>query len=250
MGAISLDQDSKSVVNQEECVECSTCCRVLTHNGRWPWLVRGVRWVLSLFHLAYLARVDECPTGALAPPLLEWPRSVRAVFSDPSAVHQATGVAGRGTEEIKTNDVTGRLQEGEVGFVIELGRPGVGARFRDVERIAMAIAPLQVDFEANNPVTQLMQDPQTGKIREDVLDEKVLSAIIEIKTVLDRIPEVLSTLERAQEETDAVFSLGIASKCLADGSIPHEEWVERAGYSLSSNGKTNLGLGRPRFERG
>ena len=113
----------------------------------------------------------------------------------------------------------------------------------------MAIAPLQVNFEANNPVTQLMQDPQTGKIKEDILDEKVLSAIIELKTALDQIPQVLSVLERAQKKSDAVFSLGIASKCLADGSIPHVEWVERAGYSLSSNGKTNLGLGRARTRR-
>jgi len=199
--------------------------------------------------LAYLADVDICPTSALTPPELEWPRSVRATFSDPLKVHQGTGVSGRGTEEIKTNDVTGRLQEGEVGFVIELGRPGVGARFRDVERVAMAIAPVQVSFEANNPVTQLMQDPQTGKIREDVLDEKVLSAIIELKTTLDQIPRVLSELECVQKKTDFVFSLGIASKCLADGSIPHEEWVERAGYTLSPNGKTNLGLGRPQFQR-
>jgi len=212
--------------------------------------VRGVRSVLSLFHLTFLARIDECPTGALTPPSLEWPRSLRAVFSDPSAVHQTTGVAGRGTEEIKTNDVTGRLQAGEVGFVIELGRPGIGARFRDVETVAMAVATLEVEFEGNNPVTQLMEDSQTGKIRPDVLDEKVLSAIIELKTTLDRIPEVLSTLERVQTATDAVFSLGIASRCLGDGSIPHQEWVQRAGYALSPNGKTNLGLGRPRFPGG
>jgi hypothetical protein len=50
-----------------------------------------------------------------------------------------TGVGGRGTEEIKTNDVTGRIGEGEAGIVVELGRPGVGARIRDVERVAMAL---------------------------------------------------------------------------------------------------------------
>jgi len=47
---------------------------------------------------------------------------------------------------------------------------------------------------------------------------------------------------------DTVFAVGIASKCLPDGSIPHQAWVAEAGYSLSPNGKNNLGLGRPLFE--
>jgi ferredoxin len=248
MGAISLDTDGRSIVNQDECVECSTCYRVLRDEGYWPPFVGVLRKVLSLFRLQYLAEVDVCPTGALTPPELEWPRSIRAAFSDPTVVHPGTGVGGRGTEEIKTNDVTGRLREGEVGIVVEIGRPGTGARFREIEKVAMAVAPLQPTFEPNNPVTQLMEDPKTGKIRQEILDEKVLSAIVEMKTKLDRIPSFLRALEGIQEETDAVFCVGIASKCLADGSIPHEEWVREAGYTLSPNGKTNLGLGRPLFE--
>mgnify|MGYP000004660328 CR=1 FL=1 len=55
-------------------------------------------------------------------------------------------------------------------------------------------------------------------------------------------------LEALQGETDAVFCVGVASRCLADGSIPHEAWVREAGYTLSPNGKTNLGLGRPLYE--
>ena len=164
-------------------------------------------------------------------------------------MHVGTGVSGRGTEEIKTNDVTGRLGPGEVGFVVEIGRPGIGALFRDIEKVAMAMADLEPTFEPNNPVTQLMADQKTGKIKQEVLDEKVLSAIIEMKTLLEHIPEFLRALEQVQAETDAVFSVGVASKCLADGSIPHTDWVRRAGYSLSPNGKTNLGLGRPLYGR-
>ena len=59
---------------------------------------------------------------------LRRPRSIRAAFSDPTVVHAGTGVGGRGTEEIKTNGVTGRLQEGEVGIVVEIGRPGTANR--------------------------------------------------------------------------------------------------------------------------
>jgi ferredoxin len=247
MGVIYLDEDGKSVVNQDECVECSTCYRVLRNEGYRPWFVRAIRRVLSAFRLGYLAEVDVCPTGALTPPKLEWPRSLRATFSDPSTVHPGTGVPGRGTDEIKSNDVTGRLRDGEVGFVVEMGRPGIGARFRDIQKVAMALARLKPHFERENPVTQLMADVETGKIRDDVIEEKVLSAIIELKTTLDRIPEFLRALEEVQRDLDTVISVGVASCCQADGTIPHEEWVMRAGYTLSSNGKTNLGLGRPLF---
>ncbi len=247
MGVIYLDEDGKSVVNQDECVECFTCYRVCRNEGYSPWFVRAIRKILFLFRLGYLAEVDVCPTGALTPPQLEWPRSIRAVFSDPTTTHPGTGVMGRGTDEIKTNDVTGRLRQGDAGLVVEMGRPGTGAYFRDIEKVAMALAKLRPHFEKQNPVTQLMVDTETGKMKEEILNEKVLSAIIEMKTELDRIPEFLQALEKVQHEVDTVISVGIASRCLANGSIPHEEWVRKAGYSLSPNGKTNIGLGRPLF---
>jgi len=248
MGAISLDVDGKSVVNQDECVECSTCYRVLRDERYPPLFIRFIRSILGALNLQFMAVPDVCPTGALTPPDLEYPRSLRAAFSDPTVVHAGTGVGGRGTEEIKTNDVTGRLRDGDAGIVIELGRPGTGAHFRDVEKIATALIPLDPHFEEFNPVTQLMEDPKTGKLKEEVLDEKVLSAIIEVKTTLEKIPDYLAVLENIQSELDTVFSVGVASKCLPDGSVPHQKWVEDAGYTLSPNGKTNLGLGRPLFK--
>jgi ferredoxin len=248
MGVIYLDEDGKSAVNQDECVECNTCYRVLRNEGYSPWFVRVIRKVLSTFRLGYLAEVDVCPTGALTPPELEWPRNLRAAFSDPTTVHPGTGLGGRGTEEIKSNDVTGRIRKGEAGVVIEMGRPGIGAHFRDVERVAMAMAPLEPFFEPQNPVSQLMTDRKTGKMKEEVLDEKVMSAIIEMKTRLEKVPEFLRALEKVAKEVDTVISVGVSSKCLPDGSVPHEEWVRKAGYLLSPNGKTNLGMGRPFFK--
>jgi len=250
MGAICLDEEGKSVVNQDECVECSACYRLLRNEGYWPSFVRAVRRILSVFRLGYLGDVDVCPTGALTPPELKWPRIIRAEFSDPSIVHAGTGVGGRGTEEIKSNDVTGRIRKGEVGLVVEMGRPGTGAYFRDIQKVAMALAQIHPAFEAQNPVTQLMEDSRTGKIKEEVLNEKVLSAIIEIKTKLEKIPEFLQALEKIQKEMDTVMSIGVSSRCLPDGTIPHTEWVKKAGYNLSPNGKTNLGLGRPLFREG
>jgi ferredoxin len=247
MGVISLGEDGKSFVNQDECVECSTCHRVLMNEGYWPWLVRAIRKVLSFFGLGYLAAVDVCPTGALTPPELKWPRSLRAEFSDPTVNHPGTGRGGRGTAEMKGNDVSGRIRRGEVGLVVEMGRPGTGAYLRDIEKVAMVLARLPVTFEKQNPVTLLMEDLRTGKMKNDVLNEKVLSAIIEMKALLEVIPEFLCALEKVQKEVDTIISVGVASRCLADGMLPHEEWVHNAGYTLSPNGKTNLGLGRPLF---
>ena len=243
MGVIYLDEDGKSVVNQDECVECFTCYRVCRNEGYSPWFVRAIRKVLSLLRLGYLAEVDVCPTGALTPPQLDWPRSIRAVFSDPTTTHPGTGVMGRGTDEIKTNDVTGRLRQGDAGLVVEMGRPGTGAYFRDIEKVAMALAKLKPHFEKENPVTQLMVDTETGKMKEEILNEKVLSAIIEIKTTLEKIPEFLQALEYAQKEIDTVISVGVASQCLSDGSIPHEEWVRKAGYRTFGKRKNQYRIG-------
>lgn len=243
-----MDEDGKSAVNQDQCVECSVCYRFLKSEGYWTWMVRAIRRVLSVFRLGYLADVDVCPTGALTPPTLEWPRSLRAMFSDPTTIHPGTGIYGRGTEEIKSNDVTGRLRKGDAGLVVEMGRPGIGAYFWDIEKVAMALARLKPEFEAKNPVTQLMGDTGTGKIKDEVLNEKVLSAIIEIKIKQERIPDFLRALEEVQKEIDTVISVGVGSRCLPDGSLPHEEWVRKAGFTLSPNGKTNLGLGRPLFK--
>ncbi len=247
MGVISLGDDGRSVVNQDECVECGTCHRVLVNEGYRPWFVRAVRKVLGVLKLGYLADADLCPTGALTPPDLTMPRLLRAQFSNPTVVHPGTGVPGRGTDEIKSNDVTGRLRSGEAGLVVEVGRPGTGAWFRDVEKVAMALAPLRPHFEELNPVTLLMTDTRTGRMRPDIMNEKVLSAIIEFKTELDKVPAFLAVLEEVQKQIDTVLSVGVASRCPADGTIPHEAVVAGAGYKLSPNGKTNLGLGRPLF---
>ena len=77
------------------------------------------------------------------------------------------------------------------------------------------------------------------------ISRSACSAIIEAKTTLERTPDHLSALLVVQKEIDTVFSVAVASRCLPDGSVPHQRWVEEAGYTLSHNGKTNLGLGRP-----
>jgi ferredoxin len=244
MGAIYLEAGIAQV-NQDECVECSTCYRFLPSEGLPPTVVRLVRRAIQLLRLRFDQPLDRCPTGALEPPDLEWPRSLRRAFSDPLVVHDDTGLAGRGTEEIKTNDITGRIGDGEAGMVIDLGRPGIGVKFSDIEKVTTALAALGTEFEPDNPVTMLMEDRATGRLEPEILDEKVLSAIIEFKTTLDRLPRYLQMIDEVEGELDTVISVGVSSRCDPDGEIPHRGVCEETGRMLSLNGKTNLGLGRP-----
>ena len=208
-----------------------------------PALVRAVRKTAKFFRFRFDPEPDICPTDAIVPEELSWPRVVRRAFSDPQVPHESTGIHGRGTAEVKTNDVTNRVKEGEAGFVVEFGRPGIGARFRDIERVTKALAELGVEFESNNPVTSLMTDPARGSDSAGILNEKILSAIVEIKTRLEEVPSVLRKIKELSREVGTVISIGVSTRCDGAGDDRLREILEREGYP-AYRGKTNLGLGR------
>jgi NAD-dependent dihydropyrimidine dehydrogenase PreA subunit len=191
-------------------------------------------------------RLAECPTDAIDQQELVWPRTVRSILSDVLTIAQESGISGRGTEEMKTNEVTGRFKPGFAGIAIELGRPVLGARFYDVEKVAMAVAGLGVEFEKANPTTSLMEDSRTGKFKTDVLNENVLSAILEFCVRQEQLPALFEILKRVAGEIDTVFSLDLACRVNPDWTVPSVAYAEKAGLWVSPNGKTNVGLGRPR----
>jgi Fe-S-cluster-containing hydrogenase component 2 len=219
VGAI-LPEDGVVKVDQDACVECGTCLRAVS-----------------------------CPSDALydSEAVQRWPRSVRKVFSDPKAVHKETNVPGRGTEECKTNDVTGRTKRGRIGMAVELGRPGVGTDFHDVEKVSTALAALGVRFEPCNPLTALI-DVSNGKIRDDVKGERVLSAIVEIEAEIDKLKPILETVRRVSGELGTVFVLDLISRFEPDGSIPVLPILKEMGFEPRPNAKINIGAGRPLCE--
>ena len=245
VGAIYVDPLIKrATVNRNECVECYACYNGLSTERLNPVLVRTIRKLFQMARLRFDPEPDICPTSAFEPEDLQWPRVVRRAFSDPRATHESTGVQGRGTEEVKTNDVTRRVQRGEVGFTIEFGRPGVGVWFRDIQKMTQALARANVPFEKNNPLTLLMSDVRTGTLKDDILDEKVLSAIVEIKVTVDRTEEIIQLVHEVEKNIDSVVALGVGTPCDEDG----EENVvapilKRLGYRIE-RAKTNTGLGR------
>lgn len=245
MGAIYIDPVKKrATIDRDECVECYTCYNGLSQEHLPPVAVRTVRQLLSALRIRFDPEPDVCPTAAFEPDELTWPRVVRRAFSDPRVPHESTGVEGRGTEEVKTNDVTGRVGPGEVGFTIELGRPGVGVRFTDIQEVCRALAAAGVAFEKKNPITSLMTDVTTGSIREDILNEKVMSAIVEIKVPVARAEEILRLVWDLEERLDTVVVIGAGVRCDADGNdTVVAPILERLGYRLQ-RAKTNVGLGR------
>jgi len=216
-GAIKEDPKKGEVfIDEDECVECSCCLRA------------GI-----------------CEFEAIWQPELDWLRKLRADFSDPARTHPITGVRGRGAGGMKTNEVTGRYPRGTVGIAVELGRPGIGTRFRDVERITRAMAHLGVAFEKNNPVYALVAQPETGKLNEEILDEKVSSAMVEFSVTPDRVPTILTSLREVSKQVDTVFSVDMCCLLEPDGTCDAEYAAKDAGFEIRPNGKDNVGLGRP-----
>ncbi len=214
------EEGSVSEIDQDACVECGCCFK----------------------------RSAVCPVDAIYMPKLEWPRCLREYFSNPAVKHPSTTGHGRGTEEMKTNDVTGRFVRGETGVALEMGRPGVGTSFRDMQTVAMAIARLGVEFESQNPVAELMADPKTGKFNDAVLNERVLSAILELKIPVGKLRDVLEAIKEVSAKIDTAFSLDLISRVEADGTTPVVAIAREAGFSPRPNAKTNVGLGRPLFK--
>ena len=218
VGAIGV-KEKKVMIEYDECVECGVC-----------------------------ARSGICPDGAFVREELEWPRILRAEFSDPTIPHKKTDIAGRGTAEMKTNDVTGRIRRGEVGVAIELGRPGVGTSFTEVEKVSRAVAQLKIPLEEANPVSALVQDREKGTFPPEVLKEKVLSAIVEFKVPFDQAGEVLELLRQVATKMDTVASISLIGRSEADGRIPLENFLIQKEAPFYPNGKVNIGLGRPLAE--
>jgi ferredoxin len=246
MGAIRIGEDGLSDINEDICVECQACFKGMS-KSRYPQQpTRFLRGVLAFFKLRFQPDPDVCPTSAITQDELAWPRSLRRTFSDPQMPHESTGVGGRGTMEVKTNDVTGRVKEGEVGFAVEFGRPGVGVYFRDVDKVCQALALAKnssVVLQPQNPVTALMSDIDAGTLREDILNEKVLSCILEFKMDVEGMPDVLKAIEREVRKIDTVVSLGIAVRCDSEGNDNVRNQLTAMGYD-AWRAKINMGLGR------
>ncbi len=217
VGAIALE-DGLAVADQGVCVECGVCTRAFS-----------------------------CPADSmiqLSAEQLGFPRGLRRYFSDPSAVSPVTMGAGRGTEECKTNDRTNRVKIGQVGFGVELGRPGISTSFVDVEKVTKKVASIGVEFEQQNPIWPLIKDPQTGTLKEEIKGERVLSLVVEFITDLEKTPQVINALREVEQDVDTVFTVAVMSRVNQDKTVPVLPMLQAEGLQPRPNAKINVGLGR------
>ena len=239
---VEISEKRVVAIDPEECVECGTCFRM-----------------------------DICPTGAIVPGDLKWPQILRPRISDPYASAEsptqtypeqdkftnrhlllsrsANGIKfgfrlGRG-HEMKTNDVNGRYAPGRVGIIAEMGRPVLGAHFSDVTKMTEALTSLGISHMNLPQINILMANKSRGKLRHDILDEKVNRCSVEVNVPLEQTSLVLRKLREVAGELDTVFAIDLISLVEKDGSIPDITAVKEAGMKVSINGKTNVGLGRP-----
>ena len=214
MGAIVLE-NKRVTIDYESCVECGVCRR------------------FGICREDAIRQVEEIP----------YPRVVRAAFSDPLETHANTGVGGRGTEEMKTNDVTDMFQAGKIGFSIEIGRPGLGAYLRDMDKVSRKVTSLGGVFAPDNPVYPLISDHSTGALKPEVLGEKVMSAIAEFllpeEKALGAVKELASFLNA---QLDSVATMSVICRADEQGDCRFLEDVRQAGFKPYPNGKVNIGL--------
>jgi len=200
--------DNIAKLDNKKCVECNVCYR----NA-------------------------QCPVNAIRTTRLKWPRLVRNPFSDVISTHKLTGVAGRGTEEMKTNDVTNRFKFGEIGVSIELGRPGLGTKLANIELFTLKLSKIGVTYEKASPLSALIID-EVGHIKEDVKNEYV------IKIPNEKLPEVLRIIKDIESVIDTTFTVGIISRVNDDGTMPIVKNLEDNGFFVRPNAKINIGLGQ------
>jgi NAD-dependent dihydropyrimidine dehydrogenase PreA subunit len=237
-------------IDQEKCINCAKClpfCPVSAIVVNRPTKKIVIDEILCV-ECGVCFRSGICPTDAFVQNELTWPRSVRAALSNPLIVNRETRIPGRGTEEMKTNDITGRFKPGHLGIAVEMGRPGTGATFVDIQKVAQLIAAHDVIFAAENPITFLMINKKTGEMNPEVMKERVLSGIIEFEIPVAKADELLQDIKKIAKEIDTIFSLDVISYVEKGGQVPMFEILGKNGFSPSPNGKNNMGLGKPLYE--
>jgi len=214
------ENDDTVDIDREKCVECGNCLRVA-----------------------------ECPTGALQQDELIWPRIIRKYFSDnqykwPENMRYTTGY-GRGTEECKTNDRTGKFKYGQIGIVVELGRPNAGTYLYNAEKIIQTLMEAGAEMGEKSPMTAMISDKEKGLLREDIRNERVLSCIVEGKVNIENLERALNMLKKVSLQIDTVFSLGLVTRMVNGFESPIEPVLTKMGIDVRPNSKINLGMGRP-----
>ena len=187
------------------------------------------------------SRSRVCPVGAIRQGKLKWPRILREVFSNPLAEHETTGVQGRGTSGIKANDTEKRYQHGQIGVYVEMGRPALGARFYDVEKAVKLFTAHGYAPVKENPVYELIRDHTTGSLMKEILNEKVISCVLEFVIPQSESGNLLILSEKLGRQVDTVFNVCVALRADEHGAFPFYHIFPPDVFCLPQ-AKVNIGI--------
>lgn len=229
----------------DSCTSCGECVAYCPVNA----LVEEESGVKYLFEKCVecqvCVRAKVCPEDNLKTEMSAPPRNLRHLFSDPYGKHPSTSHLGRGTEEVKTNDVTNLVEPGYVGIAVEAGRPGIGAKFADVEVITKALSKFEVKYPSKTPITSLIEDFSTGQLKKEILNEVVMSVIVEFVVPVDTFVDVIRKIYEVSLNVEStVYSVGFFLNKETVKLLPDVNTWGIPIKGISPNGKTNLGLGR------
>lgn len=215
--AIYLNASGVAQINNDKCVECGACYRSA-----------------------------DCPSDAFSKNDIPFPRQIRRWFSDNTEkIPTVTSLgSGRGVDEVKTNDKNGFYKKGEVGFVIEPGRPAISASMVDVQRIIHKMYKAGYELTKRSPLTPFVVNENTGDLSPEILQERVLSCSLEFKGYYSDIEKMVKALEQVSNEVNTVFAVGVISR-VENWRLPAVEILNNLGFNTMPNGKVNIGLGRP-----
>jgi hypothetical protein len=134
-----------------------------------------------------------------------------------------------------------------IGFSVEVGRPGVGARLRDLDKVTRKVVSLGGQFADYNPVLALMDDRAVGSLQAEVLNEKVLSAIAEFMVPRDKaIGMLIELIPFLNKELDSVATVSLIARHDDNGRLAFRDELAECGRELGftpyPNGKVNIGL--------
>lgn len=234
-------------INEEKCIGCGRCTdycmlKCITKNGREVRINED-----ECVDCGVCLRAGVCAADAIYMPKenYEYPRAVRMQFSDPGVQHPALKAWGRGTEEAKTNDVTGKFARGEYGLLLEFGRPCTGTRFTEVEKVTTAMRKLDIPILEDNPLYGLLEEDGSGRFKKEYVNEKVLSAILELRIEEKDLEYIITTILKLLEDVNTVVSVGLVTRFGENGTLPVIDKLAAMNIPVRPNAKINVGLGRP-----
>ena len=217
VGAIAVVDETVDI-DFDACVECGTCIRYA-----------------------------PCPVDAIqeSPEALEWPRVLRREYSDPGIRHSTTKGFGQRNGGVKDQrcDRTRQARTTGHGHGVRPTRHihSVEGTGEDDDGLGSNRDPLR----GANPVTFLLADPDAGRMREEVKNERVLSAILEVEFDAAKLPGVIATVEAVAPTLETVFSWCLITRLEDDGSVAVLPALQELGVEVRPNAKVNVGLGRP-----